>query len=169
MQSMRPANSRWSRTHQAPPSDAVGAPRRRTSRLLFAVAAASLIAVAGCGTASSAGSGSTGKSAHAELTVRLVTSGSTLKHWTLRCDPTGGNAPDAAATCKALMRMEQPFSPPKKHMMCPMILISSKRIVVTGTWFGHKVYRVVIDGECDLSLFNNLSKGSGPAGQKVVN
>jgi hypothetical protein len=42
--------------------------------------------------------------------------------------------------------------------MCPMIMVSGKQIVVDGTWFGKKVHRVIIDGSCDLGIFNSLNR-----------
>jgi hypothetical protein len=89
-----------------------------------------------------------------------------VTHWTLRCDPVGGDAPDAAATCRVLFGTRHPINPIMMHpmspimprIMCPMILISSKQIIVDGTWFGKKVHRVFIDGGCDLLLFNSLVK-----------
>jgi hypothetical protein len=137
--------------------------RKRPGHLLFAVAVAGVIAVTGCGTAAAPGSGSAGKAAKpakATLTLSLVSHqpGSAPKHWTLRCDPVGGTAPDPAATCKVLSATKEAFGPVKKGIMCPMILASSKQIVVSGIWYGHKVHRVVIDGECDIGLFNNLNK-----------
>jgi hypothetical protein len=143
---------------------AVIAHRKRRGHLLFAAAVAGLIAVTGCGTAAVPGSGSAGKAAKpakAALTLSLVNhqrGSSSPKHWTLRCDPVGGTAPDPAATCKVLARTKEAFGPVKKDIMCPMILASSKQIVVSGIWYGHKVHRVIIDGECDIGLFNNLTK-----------
>jgi hypothetical protein len=134
--------------------------RNRRGHLLFAAAVAGLIAVTGCGVAAAPGSGSAGKAAKATLTLSLVNHqpGSSPKHWTLRCDPVGGTAPDPAATCKVLAATKEAFGPVKKNIMCPMILASSKQIVVSGIWYGHKVHRIIIDGECDIGLFNNLNK-----------
>ncbi|HUD38150.1 MAG TPA: SSI family serine proteinase inhibitor [Streptosporangiaceae bacterium] len=134
--------------------------RNRRGYLLFAAAVAGLVAVTGCGVAAAPGSGSASKAAKATLTLSLVNHqpGSSPKHWTLRCDPVGGTAPDPAATCKVLAATKEAFGPVKKNIMCPMILASSKQIVVSGIWYGHKVHRIIIDGECDIGLFNNLNK-----------
>ncbi len=50
---------------------------------------------------------------------------------------------------------------PRRHIMCPMILISGEQIIVDGTWFGKQVHRTIIDGGCDLPVFNNLAKTFG--------
>jgi hypothetical protein len=124
-----------------------------------------LIATAGllaaCGTATSSGTSAKGgsKSAKVDLTVSIVHGkGSGPKHWTLKCQPVGGTAPDAAAACKTLFGIKHPFAPVSKVKVCPMILAGSEEIVITGTWMGHKVHRVIIDGECDLGLFESLHK-----------
>ncbi len=121
--------------------------------------------LAGCGTvaagAGSAGSsGKTAKSAPAKvsLTVSIINEASKPKHFVLHCQPTGGNMPEAQSLCKTLLAMKKPFTPPFKHVMCPMIMISDHQIVVSGTWFGQKVNRVITDGGCDLGIFNTLDK-----------
>ncbi|HET9898595.1 MAG TPA: SSI family serine proteinase inhibitor [Streptosporangiaceae bacterium] len=124
--------------------------------------------LAGCGTiaagaksASGAGKTSnTSKSAppKVSLTVSIINETHKPKHFVLTCQPTGGNAPDAQALCKSLLAMKRPFTPPAKHLMCPMIMISDHQIIVKGTWFGQKVERVITDGGCDLGLFNAMDK-----------
>jgi hypothetical protein len=139
--------------------------RAHARNLVIIGAAACAIAVAGCGTQLAPGSGSAGSGgaggskpapAKATLTFTIIGSGP-VKHWTLRCDPPGGTHPDPAATCRTLMRVKNPFAPPAKHIMCPMIMVSDKQIKVTGTWFGSKVNRVLVDGGCDLTIFNKLN------------
>ncbi|HUC58962.1 MAG TPA: SSI family serine proteinase inhibitor [Streptosporangiaceae bacterium] len=119
--------------------------------------------LAACGTATAPGSGAGSKSApkpsKVDLSVRIIHGkGSGPTHWTLHCQPAGGTAPDAVAACKAILGVKHPFAPVSKVKVCPMILASAEQIVITGTWFGHKVDRVIVDGECDIGLFNNLHK-----------
>jgi Subtilisin inhibitor-like len=118
--------------------------------------------LAGCGTVATAGAGGTGKTishapAKVSLTVSLLNEG-TPKHFRLTCQPVGGNAPDATSLCRALESIKKPFSPPLKRIMCPMIIVSDHQIVLSGTWHGQKVHRVVTDGGCDLGVFNTLDK-----------
>ena len=120
--------------------------------------------LAGCGTVASsgAGAGGTGKTAsHApakvSLSVRIINDGKP-RHFRITCQPVSGNAPDAASLCKTLLKMKRPFAPPNKHLMCPMIIVSDHSIVVSGTWFGQKVHRLITDGGCDLSAFNSLAR-----------
>ena len=49
-----------------------------------------------------------------------------------------------------------------------MIMVSSRQIVVTGTWFGQKVDRVIIDGECDLGLAPALEAAFTSRGVHLV-
>lgn len=139
--------------------------RQRTLGHLLAALAAVCIAVTGCaasGSGASAGSGGSGgdagsAAAKVSLDFRVTHgSGPAVQHWTLRCEPPGGTHPAPSATCAALLRLKNPFSPPDRHMNCPMIRLSDRRIVVSGTWFGKKVHRVILDGGCDVGLFTRL-------------
>lgn len=131
-------------------------------------AAACAVALSGCGTAAAPGSGASssgGSTAPAKIALTFTVTngpGAAPRHWTVRCDPPGGTHPDPAATCSALlrmrMRMKEPFATRPKRMICPMFLVSGRQIVVTGTWFGAQVRRVIIDGGCDLSLFETMDK-----------
>jgi hypothetical protein len=141
--------------------------RRPGHMLLTAVVGviATAVVLAGCGAAAAPGSGGAGSrgSGHAPkatLTIKVTDrADGKVTHWTLRCDPPGGTTPDPAAACKALFGHRDTFKPLRHlHVMCPMIMVSGKQIVVDGTWFGKQVHRVIIDGACDLPIFNNLSK-----------
>jgi len=57
-----------------------------------------------------------------------------------------------------LLKLKSPFAPIAKEKNCPMLLLSNKKILVTGTWFGVKVHRLVVDGGCDIALFDSLNK-----------
>jgi|HubBroStandDraft_1064217.scaffolds.fasta_scaffold31122_4 hypothetical protein len=137
---------------------------RKPGRELFAALAGLIAAigiVAGCGTATAPHSGtkSVPQSAKVVLNVNLINwTGSGPRNWTLHCEPPGGTAPDPAAACKTLLALKQPFEPVRKPVMCPMIMFSSRQIEVSGTWFGQKVHRVIIDGSCDVGVFNSLHK-----------
>jgi len=128
--------------------------------------------LAGCGTAKAPGGGSsgTGSAGHSGASQSKIALTFTLANvpghaptsWTLRCDPPGGSHPDrAAAECAALLHMKHtknPFAPLPKRKNCPMIMVSDKTITVTGRWFGQRVHRVIMDGTCDLGLFNSVNK-----------
>jgi hypothetical protein len=138
--------------------------RPRVLLTLLAAVAAAAIAVTGCASGSSGGGGSAGNGGNGGATAAKVSltfkvshgTAAPFQHWTLRCDPAGGTHPAAAATCTSLLKLKSPFAAQNKHVNCPMILRSDRRIVVTGTWFGQKVHRVVLDGGCDLGLVTKL-------------
>jgi subtilisin inhibitor-like len=137
-------------------------------------AAAVALTVAGCGSVAAPGtagtsghtgtSGTAGSAAKApKVSVNLsITHGAGTKavHWTLRCEPAGGTDPDPAAACKTLLGVKDPFAaaPRRVHVMCPMILASAEQVTVTGTWFGQKVHRVIVDGGCDIGLWSEIGQ-----------
>jgi len=144
----------------------------RTGPLAAAFVICCAMVLAGCGTAASPGQGSAGTGSagspvaprsRVELTFTLANvPGQAPRSWTLRCEPPGGSRPArAAAECAALLRMKHqknPFAPLPKRQNCPMIMVSDKTITVTGSWFGERVHRVIMDGTCDLGLFNSVNK-----------
>jgi hypothetical protein len=134
------------------------------------LAVAGTVLVAACGSVAApasgapaggaAGSGAASSpAAKASLSITVQNGiGTTAQHWTLRCDPTGGTHPHPAATCSSLLRIRDLFTPPPTHRMCPMILASAKRATFTGTWFGTKVHRTIVDGGCDLAVWSKLGQ-----------
>jgi hypothetical protein len=140
-------------------------PAGRARRYLMAGVIAAALAVTGC---SAAGSSSTqsgngngnGNSAKVTLQFQMKSlSGNTGKPEKLTCEPTGGNQPGAAAACTSLLKLKKnPFAPTGAGIACPMLLRSNRKILVTGTWFGITVHRVVVDGGCDTKLFDSLDK-----------
>ena len=142
-----------------------GLPILATAVVGALVAVGSLV---GCGTASGPGTGSgSGSPAHpakATLTIRLTDKAAGLvKHWTLRCAPVGGTAPNPAGLCRVLFKNKHALGPIMPRIMCPQILVSGRQIIVDGTWYGRKVHRVIIDGGCDLPIFNSMEKMFGEA------
>ena len=131
---------------------------RRARRYLAAGLAAVAVAVAGCSSAGGQGGG--GSPAKVALTFQVNHGPGTpvVKHWTLNCEPSGGSQANADVACAVLLKLKHPFAPPPQGVACPMILFSNKKIVVTGTWFGVRVHRIVIDGGCDMTLFRTLDK-----------
>ncbi|MGO8726617.1 MAG: SSI family serine proteinase inhibitor [Streptosporangiaceae bacterium] len=120
-----------------------------------------LIGAAACGSATAPGAASSSSPAAPKVSLSITVTketGETPRHWTLQCDPAGGTAPDAAAVCRGLMTMKDPFATPPPHQICPMILASSGRATVTGTWFGATVNRTIVDGGCDLSRWHMLGQ-----------
>ena len=128
--------------------------------LIALIAGGCAIAATACGTtpapssASSASSASSPSSAPAtppkvslDITVSSAP-GKLPKHWTLRCDPTGGTHPNAAAACAVLLKTSNPFASVPKNVMCPMIRVGTKTAKVEGTYFGKPVDKTFTPGGC---------------------
>jgi hypothetical protein len=139
----------------------------RTGLAGAAVAAMALLAACGSVAAPGGGSGAGGAGGgtapaaapKGSLTMTVQNGpGKPINHWTLTCDPAGGTHPDAAAACRQLQAMKDPFATVKSTTVCPMILASARRATFTGTWFGQKVSRTIIDGGCDLGRWSALSQ-----------
>ncbi len=140
-----------------------GARSRAPYQLIGSVPAmaALLAGAAACGSAAAPGAASTSSPPAAKVSLSITVareSGATPRHWTLQCDPAGGTAPDAGAICRSLLAVKDPFATPPPHQICPMIMASSGRATVTGTWFGMKVSRTIVDGGCDLSRWHMLGQ-----------
>jgi Subtilisin inhibitor-like len=145
-------------------------PRYRMLLTRGAIIAACGLAAAGCGSTaapSSAGGGAshgtgsagTTSAAKVSLSFTLTGGGTTVpKHWTLRCDPTGGTAPNAATACSALLKMKTIFKPQPNKVMCPMIIADARTYVISGTFLGAPVHESIIDGGCDLARWSNLNQ-----------
>jgi len=136
-----------------------GVPRRKDARYLITAVIAGALAVAGCSAGSSQSTHSSEQPAKVELTFQMKgESGNTGKPERLTCDPAGAQA-GATSQCSALMKLKKdPFAPIDKGVACPMLLRSNRKILVTGTWFGVTVHRLVVDGGCDTNLFDSLDK-----------
>jgi Subtilisin inhibitor-like len=147
--------------------------RARPSRLSLTLATsiAGLIAVAGaaagCGAQLAPGAAHHGKGtavlsgpAKVDVTVSILNKkgGGGPTHWTLRCQPDGGTAPNPVAACKALFSVKKKLTQLKKPIMCPMIMLGAEQIVLKGKLFGQPVNRVIADGGCDVGIFNSLKQ-----------
>jgi hypothetical protein len=85
-----------------------------------------------------------------------ATPNSPAAHYTLRCEPAGGTAPDPAVACARLLTGPSIFAPRPAHLMCPMILQSAARATVTGTYLGKMVHVTIVNGGCDLARWSKL-------------
>ena len=104
---------------------------RRAAALLALTA----LALAGCG------GGGDGSSA-IDLTLTLWPDGEAGDSitWTLRCEPTGGDHPDAEAACAALTAVEDPFAPVPPPERCEEIPGGEDDIaVLEGDFRGRRV------------------------------
>jgi hypothetical protein len=81
--------------------------------------------------------------------------GAKPQHWTLRCDPVGGNHPDAGAACRVLEHTKNPFPPTRPNMMCPAAA-DSRTATIRGTWFGHPVNATYTQNGCGLLRWRRI-------------
>jgi hypothetical protein len=98
-------------------------------------AAAALVALAALALVSCGGSGGgdgDGSDARIDLKLTLWPTGRNGDSitWTLRCEPTGGNHPDAAAACAALTTVQDPFGKLPPPPRCKEIPGSSPEVAL---------------------------------------
>jgi hypothetical protein len=93
------------------------------------------------------------------LVIQVVTSpGAVPQRWTLQCDPTGGNHPDAQAACRALASVKDPFAPVPRGIMCPMIVGGPQTATIEGSWHGTPIQATFskVNG-CETSRWNKIA------------
>lgn len=100
--------------------------------------------LAGCGEEQDVGdSGTTTGAADepvTELTINVDPGpGKKRRTWTLTCDPTGGDHPDAEAACALLAEMERPLAPVPESVACTEIYGGPQTARVTGVLRGEPV------------------------------
>ena len=128
------------------------------------IAAVCAIVVAACGSAAAPGgsrrpSPSAGTPPKMSLDIKVSHGpGTTVRHWTLRCQPAGGTHPDPARACRVLMNAKNPFAPVQKGVMCPMILAGTKVATVVGTWYGQPVNVTMSQGGCWLARWAEVGQ-----------
>lgn len=114
----------------------------------LAVAAASLVLVAGCGTIGSGGDvtvepgpdNAATRAGVTELTITVKAGrGRGERTYSLRCEPAGGDHPDPEAACRLLNELKDPFAPVPADAMCTEIYGGPQTATVTGTLRGEPV------------------------------
>lgn len=131
----------------------------------FLVAAVCAAAATACGTGhasspespAAAGQPAAGpRPAAGSLVINVTGPGAPPRHWTLRCDPVGGTHPDAAKACRVLLHAKNPFAPSPRGPMCPVNAIGARTANIKGTWFGHPVDAIFIQGGCGLPRWTKI-------------
>jgi Subtilisin inhibitor-like len=137
--------------------------KARSGAWLLLVTALCAVLATACGTAAAGNSAASGTkaapAAKISLHVTVTSRGSKPQRWTLRCDPPGGTHPNPAAACRVLLGKSVKnslFLPLKRGVMCPMILASTKRATITGSWFGKRLHTILYDGGCDLGRWTKI-------------
>jgi hypothetical protein len=63
-----------------------------------------------------------------------------IKSWTLRCRPVGGTLPRAAAACRHLTTLHDPFAPVTPGVACSHIYGGPQLALVTGSFHDSRVW-----------------------------
>jgi hypothetical protein len=133
-------------------------PRLRVLAANCLIAAVATTGIAACGTTPAPTSSGTPVKPRISLTVTKLTKGQATKKWTLHCEPAGGTDPNAAAACRTLLSIKNPFADAPTGTNCPMILANGPSYVFDGTWDGSHVHKTILDGGCSIGVWNKLSK-----------
>ena len=106
-------------------------------RRALALTALTAFLLAGCG---GGGSGSGDSAIDLQLTLLPDGEAGDSVTWTLRCEPTGGDHPDAEAACAALTAVADPFGPVAPPDRCKEIPGGEDDIaVLVGDFRGREV------------------------------
>ncbi len=65
--------------------------------------------------------------------------GASTKHWTLKCNPTGGTHKSAKKACVALLKVKDPFKSSDPNLMCTEQYGGPETAHVQGIWNGKKI------------------------------
>jgi hypothetical protein len=122
--------------------------RRLPHARYFLIAVMCAAATTACGS-TAAPAASPAAPPKVSLDIKITGGTAKAEHWTLRCEPTGGSHPDAAAACRVLLGAKDPFAPVSRGLMCPMILASTRVARVTGTYFGQQINTTFVRSGCD--------------------
>ena len=84
--------------------------------------------------------------------------GRPTRTFTLRCDPPGGNLRDAAAACRRLAALRNPFAPLPKDVVCTQIYGGPQEALITGRHRGRQVGVLLSlrDG-CEIDRWRRLA------------
>ena len=109
-------------------------------RRVLALTALITLLLTGCGGGGSDGEARGDAAIDLELTLWPDGEAGDSLTWTLRCEPTGGDHPDAAAACAALAAVPDPFGPVAPPKRCAEIPGGEDDIaVLEGDYRGRQV------------------------------
>jgi hypothetical protein len=129
-----------------------------------------LMGIVGCGAGGS--SPDVGSASATDLKITYWAEGKangTAKKWTLRCAPAGGTLTEAAAACRKLASMQNPFAPVPPDAVCTQQYGGPQVALVTGTFRGRALWtQLQRRNGCEIARFKRLSflvPGFGTGGE----
>lgn len=127
-------------------------------RRVLALTALITLLLAGCGGDSDGEAGAEG-AIDLELTLWPDGEAGDSITWILRCEPTGGDHPDAAAACAALAAVPDPFGPVAPPRRCAEIPGGEDDVaVLEGDYRGHEVRsRFSRENACVSGRWNRIA------------
>ena len=75
-----------------------------------------------------------------QLTIVVDDGSGSTSTWSLTCDPTGGDHPDAEQACAAIEGHRSALNPVPKDRMCAQVYGGPQKATVTGTWRGEQIF-----------------------------
>ena len=75
-----------------------------------------------------------------QLTIVVDDGAGGTSTWSLTCDPTGGDHPDAEQACAAIEGHRSALNPVPKDRMCAQVYGGPEKATVTGTWRGEQIF-----------------------------
>ena len=129
-----------------------------------------LLGIVGCGAGGS--SPDVGSAGATDLKITYWAQGKAngpAKKWTLRCAPADGTLTEAAAACRKLASMQNPFAPVQRDAMCTQQYGGPQVALVTGTFRGRALWtQLQRRNGCEIARFKKLSflvPGFGTGGE----
>jgi hypothetical protein len=126
--------------------------------ILLAASVAAVVTACGSVHAPAGGAANGAQSAKVDLVISVTAGPNAKAHtWTLRCEPVGGNHPDAQSACSTLLSAKAPFSTAHPHM-CPMIVAGTQTATVKGTFLGKHIDTKFNRVGCGVERWNKVGQ-----------
>ena len=131
-------------------------PRTPSSEVRAAALTLVALAATGCMSRSDSSNSDSSPTADLQISVSIRNSEAPSQAWTLHCPP-GGTLPDAAAACRKLGQIDDPFAPVPEGTACTQIFGGPEIADVSGTFNGKAVDTQFSRGNgCELERWKRV-------------
>ena len=114
------------------------------------------LAATGCMSRGDSSNSDSSPTADLQISVSIRNSEAPSQAWTLHCPP-GGTLPDAAAACRKLGQIDDPFAPVPEGTACTQIFGGPEIADVSGTFNGKAVDTQFSRGNgCELERWKRV-------------